>query len=904
MPQNRPTGRKVTHGAGSGGVHTGRKVNVGGPVGGGYSRPSGGGSVGGGDRGSGTRSTGGTVLTALAALLIGKAVLGGGNNNGSNGNSGGGSSKSGCLRRIILYAVIAVVIYFVVKSCSGGGLSGLTGYDDSAAGLPVYEEPAATEVPAAATAAPSAYETLFGNTTSTMNAVQTAPAASDVYKAHEPDYTVADAARARYTTVSRSGQDAVTVMVYMCGADLESQSGMGTSDLQEMLSATIGSNVNILVETGGAKYWQNQVVSSSTNQIYQIKQGGMKRLESNLGKKSMTKASTLTAFIEYCAENFPADRNILILWDHGGGSITGYGYDELFASDGSMALDQFNKALSNVRTDTKFDFIGFDACLMATLETALVCDQYADYLIASEATEPGTGWYYTDWITALSKNTSISTVDLGKIIIDDFVKYSAQNAPESSATLSLMDLAELHGTVPAAFRAFGSATGELISGDGFQLVANARSGAKDFSASSRINQIDLIHFADNLNTDESNALASALRGMVKYNRNGRTISNANGVSIYFPYNSLGKVSTALATYQEIGIDSAYVSCVRSFASMAAGGSLSSGGSDNALGSLLGDSSYGSLLGSLLGSGTSGSSTVSGADYSGGSADAVGSLLELFLGGDRSVVTGDRDSSWIDEDLLRSSADYLSTHTAGFDSLLLTEKDGQTVLALTEEQWAQIKTLEMNVFYDDGEGYVDLGLDTVMNYNDDGDLVMDYDGSWLSINGQICSYYFVSEDRLDDGAYTIVGRVPALLTHHQRSTTENALLDVDGRPQDYMQANRDVSNKVVTEYVNLIVVFSSDNENGTVVGALKDYREGSASVMKGLIPIQAGDAIQFLCDRYTYDGTYTDSYELNDPITYAGEWTVTNLPVGGRAVMMYRITDCYGAKYWTPSVTVG
>ena len=49
---------------------------------------------------------------------------------------------------------------------------------------------------------------------------------------------------------------------------------------------------------------------------------------------------------------------------------------------------------------------------MSTLETELVSAKYADYLIASEEVEPGTGWYYTDWLNAISKNTSLPTEGL------------------------------------------------------------------------------------------------------------------------------------------------------------------------------------------------------------------------------------------------------------------------------------------------------------------------------------------------------------------------------------------------------------------------------------------------------------------------------------------------------------
>ena len=91
-------------------------------------------------------------------------------------------------------------------------------------------------------------------------------------------------------------------------------------------------------------------------------------MEKDAGTVPMTDPNTLTSFIKWCAKNFPANRNQLIFWDHGGGSISGYGYDEKFKSSGSMNLAEINQALK--KSGVTFDFVGFDACLMATLETA------------------------------------------------------------------------------------------------------------------------------------------------------------------------------------------------------------------------------------------------------------------------------------------------------------------------------------------------------------------------------------------------------------------------------------------------------------------------------------------------------------------------------------------------------
>ena len=151
---------------------------------------------------------------------------------------------------------------------------------------------------------------------------------------------------------------------------------------------------------------------------------------------------------------------------------------------------------------------------MATAETALVLADYADYMIASEETEPGIGWYYTEWLTKLGSNTSTSTLDLGKKIVDDFVTTCAKSCAGQSATLSVIDLAELETTLPADLKDFSTRTSAQISSD-YKSVSNARSSAREFAASSRIDQVDLVSLANNLGTDEAKELAKTVLSAVK-----------------------------------------------------------------------------------------------------------------------------------------------------------------------------------------------------------------------------------------------------------------------------------------------------------------------------------------------------------------------------------------------------
>ncbi|MBO6054471.1 MAG: peptidase C11 [Oscillospiraceae bacterium] len=663
------------------------------------------------------------------------------------------------------------------------------------------------------------------------------------------DTNVTSGAREKRTKILGNGKDVVTVMVYMCGADLESRSGMATSDLQEMMAGTIGENVNLIVFTGGAKSWKNNVVSSSNNQIYQLQSGGLRCLEKNAGNASMTKPSTLTGFIQYCASNFPANRNMLIFWDHGGGSLSGYGYDEKNSASGSMGLSGINDALKN--GGVTFDMIGFDTCLMGTLENALMLSDYGDYLVASEETEPGIGWYYTNWVTALSKNTSISTLDLGQRIVDDFVSTCARSCPGQGATLALIDLAELEATAPDALKNFSTSTVELISGDNYQKVSDARSGTREFAASNRLDQIDLVHFALNLDTKESRQLANTLLSAIKYNKTSTNMTNAYGLSIYFPYKSVSKVKNAVATYESIGLDSSYSRCIQQFASMEASGQAVAGGMSNPLSSLLGGS-YGGFGGYGGSSGSAGSSA-------GDLTSLIGSLLG---GGDLFSMSG------LSSD--RAIA-YAQANQFDADALVWTDHNGIPCLVLSEEQWSLVHELELNLFIDDGTGYIDMGLDTVYSFTDDGALKGEYDGTWLAIDQQPVAFYHTSTVYdLQAGTYCITGRVPA---------------------------------KINGDRAELILAFTDENPYGTIVGAQFDYRDGETeTIAKTMTELQEGDIVDFLCDYYSYDGVYEDSYFLGDQWIYHADAQISNVYIDESAASAtYLLTDIFNQQYWTPVI---
>ena len=847
MENKRPTGHGKKVGSGSAHVEKGEKVS---------SRPVGTGS---GRTGSfdqrpgenrdGERSTAGKLGLLALLLVLPKKY-----------------------RRILLIVIAVVAVLGMLGKC-GGAFSGSdvsyypeTNQLSQATDAPYYtyapvvtEAPVYTEAPVI-TPAPVVTE---------APVVTAAPVVGE--------------ARAKRVVPKGNGKDTVTVMIYMCGTDLESKYGMGTSDLGEMVKATISDKVNVIVETGGCRAWKNNIVSSSVNQIYQVQTGGLRRLESDFGKSYMTDPDNLASFIQYCKKNFPADRNILIFWDHGGGSLSGYGYDEkqgsgFGVSADTMTLPEIDAALK--KGGCVFDWIGFDACLMATLETAMVCNDYADYMIASEESEPGTGWYYTDWLTQLSKNTSVSTESIGKTIVDTFVTASQRAQANAQVTLSVVDLAKMQGTVPQALRNFSAATTNLIKGNNYKQVADARANARQFARQSRINQVDMIDLCERIGTAESKTLAAALKGCVAYNKS--TMTRAYGVSVYFPYETLNGVKNAINTYNNLGIDSEYTKCIQSFASVGQGGqfassasqqygSYSSGGDllSTLLGGFMDSGSYGSSpygssspLGSLLGDYTT--SAGSGSYSAGNSVDAstIYDLLNAFSG--RSMPAA---LDWVDTDLVASKALDISENRLDPARITITNKNGVPTLVLTDAEWALIETAAVNVFVDDGKGFIDLGYDNYLEYDQDNDLILGFDGTWLCVDGHPAAFYMTEAG--EDGTY---GRIPAKITRNGEEMLMN------------------------------IMVFIDQDGDAVVLGADPLYAGETETLGKGSIPLEKGDKIQLLCDYYTYDNAYEGSYTLGKAFTAGSSLTVEYLVLDNTELTVsYRLTDVYGNVYWTPAV---
>ena len=333
-----------------------------------------------------------------------------------------------------------------------------------------------------------------------------------------------------------------TVMIYMVGSNLESMYGAASSDLAEIEGSGLSyDNTNVIVYTGGAARWSSGVPSTCNNCLDMSKADWNERIVAQTeGSSDMGDPETLSNFITFCTDYYPAENYALILWDHGGGPIYGYGCDELFRND-SLLLSELKTAMdSTIFRDKKLMMVGFDACLMGSLESAELWSDYAQYMVASEELEAGDGWDYA-FLSVM--NEKPDGKKLGSAIVDSYQKYYDSNRTEfynPDYTLACMDLSRA-GDVKTALDALSSSLEEGVKGGDFASLSRARSDTKTFglaavgSKGEGYDLIDLGDFADKTGEKyarEAENLREAISAMVVSSCSN--VENTCGVSLYFP----------------------------------------------------------------------------------------------------------------------------------------------------------------------------------------------------------------------------------------------------------------------------------------------------------------------------------------------------------------------------------
>jgi hypothetical protein len=164
-------------------------------------------------------------------------------------------------------------------------------------------------------------------------------------------------------------------------------------------------------------------------------------------KGSLMHPDTLKAFIDYGAANYPAEKYDLILINHGAGPSLGWSMDEVFAREDGiqmMSMPETCKALKE-STVERFDFVCFYACLMGSVEDAVMLSPYVDTLIFSEENLPGPGAEFNGMLERLREDPRTDSFLLGKRIVDDTIgNFSSDDLSKNLvATYSVVDTKNL-----------------------------------------------------------------------------------------------------------------------------------------------------------------------------------------------------------------------------------------------------------------------------------------------------------------------------------------------------------------------------------------------------------------------------------------------------------------------------
>ena len=381
----------------------------------------------------------------------------------------------------------------------------------------------------------------------------------------------------KQSTLKGDGTDTVTVLVYMNGSDLESEGSAATEDLCEMLAANISPQVNVLVETAGTKSWSKRLgIASDHTQRYKVESGQLVLVDDSLGQLDCTAPDTLADFITWGAAHYPANRYILIFWDHGAGPVYGFGYDEHQAEESVLTIDEMQAAIR--QSGVYFDIIGMDCCIMSSLELCCAMYNYCDYMVLSEDFESGYGWSYTGWLNALSTNTSISSEELGKIIVDDMIADNEKN-DEGSSTLALIDESYMK-VLYTAWVDFAYANERALLGENYSMHVKGgrrahpilqQKGLFDLLfdddgnyAMSDYYITDIMAVAQNIESKETEALSSAVNLAVSYFNCTEDEVGMTGLSVTLPYGDAEFYDTLCPVFTGAGIDADYVTWLGKF----------------------------------------------------------------------------------------------------------------------------------------------------------------------------------------------------------------------------------------------------------------------------------------------------------------------------------------------------
>ena len=383
-----------------------------------------------------------------------------------------------------------------------------------------------------------------------------------------------------YFAPDHSADQNVVVMEYIIATDLESKKGLASVNIEQIRKATEqGSDLTFVLEAGAAERMFTKGMEDGTYARYTVQDGEIEKVLDLDPSTSMAEKESLSDFIRWTKDNYPADRYMLVLWDHGGGLTYGYGEEAINKradGTGSMPTSEIVEAVKD--SGVKFDLIGFDTCLMQDFDLAYKLEPYADYFLASEETESGFGWNYTLGFSELAMNPGMNTEKFGTSMVASFDPYNTIAKNGQQDTMSTLSLLDLTYVVPARDKLDTLFENEKKAirdnTENYANISIAASGAYTFTGDTQIDLVDyLTRLAD---LDYNNSILTEeqykdLIGSVKacvVVRNGNAPTGTNGVAFCFPARMISSYSPTYEQLDAMGLENEKAVCNDYFSIMA------------------------------------------------------------------------------------------------------------------------------------------------------------------------------------------------------------------------------------------------------------------------------------------------------------------------------------------------
>lgn len=295
---------------------------------------------------------------------------------------------------------------------------------------------------------------------------------------------------------------------------------------------------------------------------------------------NMDSPNTLMDFIRWGVQTYPARRYGLVFWNHGG-QWTGFGGD---SQDGTLASGakgilttrQIRDALQAAGPGVgvnKWEFIGFDTCLMGGVEILADFAGLADVFIACPEIDYGDGWDYAASFAYLKNNRGVTAAEFGRRETEHWQAHHFQPQNQTDLALAAHAAYDLVRFSDVQSKLFTFAT-SLKTANATHHVALARhrsdttgyyiTGRDQLGQSTQF--IDIGEMARRISRDAgvgteltaaASDFASSVEALVLGKSLGSTKQDALGLSIYYPvagvqqeaaYEALTLSQTAGATW--------------------------------------------------------------------------------------------------------------------------------------------------------------------------------------------------------------------------------------------------------------------------------------------------------------------------------------------------------------------